>query len=30
MSATEAAARVLAYLDRSDFGTNPVVDVREA
>ena len=25
-----AAARVLAYLDRSDFGANPVADVRDA
>lgn len=28
-SATEAARRVLNYLNRSDFGTNPVADVRE-
>ena len=24
-----AAARVLAYLDRADFGSNPVADVRD-
>jgi NAD(P)-dependent dehydrogenase (short-subunit alcohol dehydrogenase family) len=29
MSASEAAGKVLAYLDRRDFGTNPVADVRE-
>ena len=28
-SATDAAARVLAYLNRADFGTNPVADVRD-
>jgi len=28
-SPQEAAARVLAYLDRSDFGSNPVADVRD-
>jgi NAD(P)-dependent dehydrogenase (short-subunit alcohol dehydrogenase family) len=28
-SPEEAAARVLAYLDRADFGTNPVADVRD-
>ena len=26
----EAAARVLAYLDRTDFGSQPVADVRDA
>jgi hypothetical protein len=25
-----AAAKVLRFLDRSDFGSNPVADVREA
>lgn len=30
MSPSDAAARVLAYLDRADFGANPVADVREA
>ena len=29
-SAGDAAARVLAYLDRPDFGSNPVADVRDA
>ncbi|MEO8059594.1 MAG: SDR family NAD(P)-dependent oxidoreductase [Burkholderiales bacterium] len=29
-STTDAAARVLAYLNRPDFGTNPVADVRDA
>ena len=29
-SAHDAAARVLAYLARADFGTNPVADVRDA
>jgi len=29
MSPADAAARVLAYLDRADFGANPVADVRE-
>ena len=29
-SPNDAAARVLAYLDRADFGVNPVADVREA
>ena len=29
-SPEEAAARVLAYLNRADFGTNPVADVRDA
>lgn len=29
-SASEAAARVLAYLARPDFGANPVADVRDA
>jgi benzil reductase ((S)-benzoin forming) len=29
-SPAEAAARVLAWLDRPDFGANPVADVREA
>ena len=29
-SADEAAARVLAYLARPDFGANPVADVRDA
>ncbi len=29
-STDEAAARVLAYLQRGDFGTNPVADVRDA
>jgi NAD(P)-dependent dehydrogenase (short-subunit alcohol dehydrogenase family) len=29
-SASEAAARVLAYLARGDFGANPVADVRDA
>jgi NAD(P)-dependent dehydrogenase (short-subunit alcohol dehydrogenase family) len=28
-SPDDAAARVLAYLERADFGTNPVADVRE-
>lgn len=28
-SATDAAARVLAYLQRADFGTQPVVDIRD-
>lgn len=28
-SALDAAARVLAYLDRADFGTQPVADVRD-
>ena len=28
-SPDDAAARVLAYLDRADFGANPVADVRE-
>jgi NAD(P)-dependent dehydrogenase (short-subunit alcohol dehydrogenase family) len=28
-SPEEAAARVLAYLNRADFGTNPVADVRD-
>jgi benzil reductase ((S)-benzoin forming) len=30
MSPAAAAARVLAYLERADFGANPVADVREA
>jgi NAD(P)-dependent dehydrogenase (short-subunit alcohol dehydrogenase family) len=30
LSPTAAAARVLAYLQRADFGANPVADVREA
>ena len=30
MSAGDAAAKVLAFLDRRDFGTHPVADVREA
>ena len=29
-SPADAAARVLAWLERADFGTNPVADVREA
>ncbi|RZJ56353.1 MAG: SDR family NAD(P)-dependent oxidoreductase [Acidovorax sp.] len=29
-SPTDAAARVLAWLDRADFGANPVADVRDA
>jgi benzil reductase ((S)-benzoin forming) len=29
-SCADAAARVLAYLERPDFGSNPVADVREA
>ena len=29
-STTDAAARVLAYLNRADFGANPVADVRDA
>lgn len=29
-SPAEAAARLLAYLDREDFGANPVADVRDA
>ena len=29
-SPTDAAARVLAYLNRADFGSNPVADVRDA
>ena len=29
-SPTEAAIRVLAWLERADFGTNPVADVRDA
>ena len=29
-STTDAAARILAYLGRADFGTNPVADVRDA
>ena len=29
-STTDAAVRVLAYLNRADFGTNPVADVRDA
>lgn len=29
-SAEEAAAKVLAYLERADFGANPVADVRDA
>ena len=29
-SAPDAAARVLAWLERPDFGTQPVADVREA
>jgi NAD(P)-dependent dehydrogenase (short-subunit alcohol dehydrogenase family) len=29
-SPADAATRVLAWLDRADFGTNPVADVREA
>jgi NAD(P)-dependent dehydrogenase (short-subunit alcohol dehydrogenase family) len=29
-SSAEAAARVLAYLNRADFGSNPVADVRDA
>ena len=29
-SPTEAATRVLAWLERADFGTNPVADVRDA
>ena len=29
-SPADAAARVLAYLNRADFGTNPVADVRDA
>jgi benzil reductase ((S)-benzoin forming) len=29
-SASDAARKVLAFLDRSDFGTNPVADVRDA
>jgi NAD(P)-dependent dehydrogenase (short-subunit alcohol dehydrogenase family) len=29
-SPADAAAAVLAYLDRADFGTNPVADVRDA
>jgi NAD(P)-dependent dehydrogenase (short-subunit alcohol dehydrogenase family) len=29
-SPTQAAARLLAYLDRTDFGANPVADVRDA
>ena len=29
-SPVDAAARVLAYLNRADFGTNPVADVRDA
>ena len=29
-SASDAAARVLAYLGRADFGANPVADVRDA
>jgi benzil reductase ((S)-benzoin forming) len=29
-SPTDAAPRVQAYLRRSDFGTNPVADVRDA
>jgi NAD(P)-dependent dehydrogenase (short-subunit alcohol dehydrogenase family) len=28
-STTDAAARVLAYLARADFGANPVADVRD-
>ena len=29
-SPTDAATRVLAYLNRADFGANPVADVRDA
>jgi NAD(P)-dependent dehydrogenase (short-subunit alcohol dehydrogenase family) len=29
-SASDAAARVLGYLARADFGANPVADVRDA
>lgn len=29
-SPTDAAARILAYLNRADFGANPVADVRDA
>jgi len=29
-SSADAAARVLGYLDRPDFGTNPICDVRDA
>ena len=29
-SASDAAAKVLAFLDRRDFGTNPVADVRDS
>ena len=29
-SAADAARRVLAYLDRADFGSNPIADVRDA
>jgi len=29
-SSADAAARVLGYLDRPDFGTNPIADVRDA
>jgi benzil reductase ((S)-benzoin forming) len=29
-SPDDAAARVLAWLDRADFGSNPVADVRDA
>jgi NAD(P)-dependent dehydrogenase (short-subunit alcohol dehydrogenase family) len=29
-SPADAAARVLAWLDRADFGTHPVADVRDA
>jgi hypothetical protein len=30
MSAHEAAKRILAWLERPDFGQNPVADVRDA
>ena len=29
-SPAQAAAKLLAYLDRADFGSNPVGDVRDA
>jgi hypothetical protein len=29
-SPSDAAARVLAFLQRADFGSNPVADVRDA
>ncbi|MBA4062088.1 MAG: short-chain dehydrogenase, partial [Verminephrobacter sp.] len=29
-SPADAATRVLAWLERPDFGTNPVADVRDA